>query len=336
MKQKLFRYSAVLFFVILLLAWWLLRRQIEKEQTMQVMGTVAGVSFTGRPGAVPNAIAKVETVFAEVQNEANLYNLESELSRLNAQAANAPFACSEELYSLLKIARTAYEKSDGAFDITSKPLMDLWGFYRKRGKGKPAAEEISAVIQLVGLNKVQFNDEARTIFFTVPGMALDLGGIAKGYAVDRAFDAVSQTGVKTGVINLGGNIRLLPEPKRGHEGYRIGIRNPLDPDSIAETLILNNCALATSGGYERFVTYDGIQYPHIMDPRTGMPASGLLAVTVVALDAVSADWMGTAVFINGATCAEKLAALYPGTKFYLYTQSDAPEGYAVEIIPHAP
>ncbi len=282
------------------------------EERFRVMGTIAGFTFFGSPADNEEAARAARAAFEEVVRIANLYNPQSELSRLNRDAFDHPFPCSPQLWLLLEEARQAWEFSDGAFDITAKPLMDLWGFYRKRGDTLPTPEEIAAARRLVGLEKVTFDDDKQTVRFTLPGMALDLGGIAKGFAVDLAAEAVIDLGLQQGVIDLGGNLRLLPEPPPGKEFYSVGIRNPAKPDTILPgTYELRSASLSTSGNYERFVTIQGKLYGHIMNPATGEPTTATGSVTVIAPSAMLADWLSTTLFLNPSS-AEKATQTFPG------------------------
>lgn len=301
---------------------WAVRREARLEtfrQVFPVMGTIGAFTLYGDdPAAVSEAMAAARAEFDRVQKLANLYDPESELSRLNRSAATAPFACSDELWLLLDEARQAYEFSGGAFDITSKPLMDLWGFYRKRGESLPADEEIARARELVGLDRVEFDDEAHTVRFPKPGMAFDLGGIAKGYAVDLAADAIASRGFTRGIIDLGGNLKLLPQGPPGHSFYRVGIRDPRDRNAVLpEPLELRNAALSTSGDYERFVILGGVRYGHIMNPATGMPTQAEYSVTVVAPSALLADWLSTAVFLCGEPLARQAEESFPGVEVIL-------------------
>lgn len=285
-----------------------------------IMGTVAAFTLYGEPERTGVAADAARSEFDRVLKLCNLYDQESELSQLNQTAATEAFVCSEELWGLLTAARRAYELSDGAFDISAKPLMDLWGFYRRRGDAPPTAEEIRETCAKVGLDKVRFDEAARSVFFTVPGMAFDLGGIAKGYAVDRAAEAVITAGVRRGVIDLGGNLRLLPEPPPGIDCYRVGIRDPEKRDAVLpEVLEVLDVSISTSGDYERFVTLGEHRYGHIMNPLTGIPSPGKWAVTVLAPSALEADWMSTAVFICGEPLAEELEAKLPGVEILIRT-----------------
>ena len=148
------------------------------EHSFPAMGTGAAFTFWGAPEKAELAAKNGRAEFDRVVRACNLYDPESELAKLNRSAAEAPFGCSDELWVLLSEARQAYEFSGGAFDITAKPLMDLWGFYRRRGDSLPSEAEIAEAKKRVGLDKVVFDDEKQTVKFTVPGMAFDLGGIA--------------------------------------------------------------------------------------------------------------------------------------------------------------
>jgi thiamine biosynthesis lipoprotein len=288
-----------------------------------VMGTQASVVVYGDGTSSEAAVAAVRETLLRIEKVANLYDPFSELARLNAGAASAPFVCSEELWAILSAARKTYQLSGGAFDISAKPLMDLWGFYRKRGDFPPSETEIAETLTKVGLDKVIFDDARRSVRFTVPGMAFDLGGIAKGFAVDRAAAAVMALGIRRGIIDLGGNIRVLPEPPPGKAVYHIAIRNPGKKDEFFEKKLemLDN-AVATSGNYERFVVLAGRKYAHIINPVSGKPVDGDTGVTVVTRLALDADALSTTCFLLGsAWCRENRAKLPPDTTIYFYTAS---------------
>ncbi len=308
----------VLFFVLALFAVWRLDRATQQattkfELTFPIMGTVASFTFYTSPELAEQAAERARAAFDRTVELCNLRDAESELSRLNAQAYDNPFVCSPELWFLLLESRKAYLFSDGLFDISSKPLMDLWGFYRKRGDVAPSEREIAEAMTRVGLGKVEFNETDRSVRFTVPGMGLDFGGIAKGYAVDRAVEAVEAIGVRSGVVDLGGNLRLLPKPPPGQDAYRVGIRSPgNDGELLDDVLELCNVALSTSGNYERFVTLSGVQYGHIMNPKTGKSTQTSGSATVVALSAMQADWLSTSVFLGGRDLAKRAESAFRG------------------------
>ena len=281
------------------------------------MGTVAGcVLYTSDPALAEAGFAAVRREFDRVSAACNLHDHQSELSRLNREAAKDFFVCSELLWRVLVEARTAHRYSDGAFDITVKPLMNLRGFYRKRDK-LPSAPEIAETLKLVGLDKLEWDEPRRAVRFEKPGMALDLGGIAKGYALDLAAKAVLDLGIRRGVIDLGGNLFLLPEPPPGKTRYQIGIRSPSGDGDSGEFLELpGNCAISTSGSYERFVVLEGKRCGHVVDPATGDAPYRNYSVTAVAPTGIASDWLSSSAFLRGKELADKLERELPGVKFY--------------------
>lgn len=279
-----------------------------------VMGTMVEVKLYGEAVAAARAADAVQAEFLAVEQACNIFDPESEISRLNERAGNEPVACSELLWDVLVSARRFYAFSDGAFDITARPLMDLWGFYRKR-QTLPDEAEIVAAQQRVGLDKVAFDDAARSIRFLAPDVRIDLGGIAKGYAVDRAVAAALAQGITAGTINLGGNVACLPDPPPGRDAYRIGIRHPRDRDELCGTVVISgSLAMATSGNYEKSVVIEGRRFTHIMDPSTGRPVADMMAVTVITPRAVDSDGLSTAIFIRGEALARRACAEIPGTR----------------------
>lgn len=287
------------------------------RQQFQIMGTVAAFTlYCPDEETFKTAAAAGIKEFEKVSLLANLYDKTSELSCLNASAYSKQFICSEAMWQLLTRAERAFHDSSGGFDITVKPLMDLWGFYRKR-QTLPSAREIASAKNKVGFPLLKLDHKSRTVQFSVPGMALDLGGIAKGYALDRAFEAVIACGVTRGVLDLGGNLKLLPDPPPGKKFYTVGIKNPDDTSKILHTKLElpGDSAVSTSGDYERFVIIGNRRCGHIIDPRTGSPAPAN-AVTVSTKSAMDADIFSTTAYLEGSKGAEKLKERYPGTEFY--------------------
>ena len=280
----------------------------------QTMGTVAGFTWHDTTAfAALKLNEQAAEAFARVVRTANLRDSDSEISRLNAAAGEKAFACSPLMWAMLTESRFAWEFSGGAFDITVKPLMDLWGFYRKRGEA-PSAQEIAAAKKRVGFDKLIFDDGRHTVRFGEKGMALDLGGIAKGFALDLAAKAVPET--TAGVFDLGGNLKFLPAPRKGKRFYTVGVRDPARPDRLTRHLIevAPGAAVSTSGDYERNVTYGGRTYGHIMDPAKGSPPEARHSVTVVCPSAMRADWLSTAVFLRGRELAEKVEKEIPQSR----------------------
>ena len=285
------------------------KKLYQSAVVFPVMSTRASLTFTdANEDEIDQAFRLARQEMEKVAGLCNYFDPGSELSRLNASASKEPFVCSKELWEILGEVRKFHRISGGAFDPTIRPLMSGWGFHRKR-KTLPTEEEISEAKKRCGFEHVIFNDENHSVFFNCPGLSIDLGGIAKGWAVDKAAEAVLKyTSVRIGIIDLGGNMRCLPEPPPGKDRYTIAVRDPKNPDGICALVgILNEC-VATSGNYERYVTIQGRQYTHIIHPVTGRPVEGVLSATVVTPRGVDSDALSTALFVNGKTFADKLSA----------------------------
>ena len=275
-------------------------RRMHSETIMfSTMSTFGTVSLAHQEKmTVSNALTAAHEAIREVEKTCNIFDPESELSMLNATAADEPFACSDLLWDVLTRARAFWRDSGGVFDVTIDPLMKLWGFHSKR-ETLPSADEIAEAKRLTGLDKVAFDDEKHTVKFTVPGMSINLGGIAKGYALDRAAAAVRKLGVKTGWIEIGGNILALPK-KSGGGKYAAGIKNPFYKEQLLGKTAISDAAISTSGNYERYVVIDGKQYTHIID--------------VIAPTGVASDALSTSIFIAGPDAVAGWTKKFPGLR----------------------
>jgi len=301
----------------------------QEYRTYPLMGTIVEVSLYGDKKQAVAAADRVYEQLHRIELLANIYNPQSELSMLNRTAAQKPFVCSPVLWDILQESRRAWTLSHGAFDITVKPLMDLWGFYRKRGDQVPSKEEVAAAMLKVGLDKVKFDDAARSVFFTVAGMSFDLGGIAKGYAVGLAADAAAKAGIRCGIINLGGNMYCFPEPPPGKDAYTIGIRNPLERSTVCGSVQVRDISLATSGNYERYVVINGKHFGHHMNPATGQPWDGTLSATIITPRPVDSDLLSTSIFVGGDKLAAEVVKAIPGTSILIIRQKP---GEKVEVL----
>jgi thiamine biosynthesis lipoprotein len=163
----------------------------------------------------------------------------------------------------------------------------------------PAREDVLAAQQAVGLDKVVFDNDAKSVQFTQPGSCLDVGGMVKGYALDVVVQRLRICGIHTGMVDLGGNVFCLEGPPPGRKAYSIGVRHPFDRGRLLGTCHLLNCAVSTSGSYEQFVEFSGKRFTHIVDPRTGYPVPDVASVSVVTPRGVDSDVYSTAVFVAG-------------------------------------
>ena len=293
------------------------------SRTIPVMGTILEIKLYGENDL--NLNVAIGVAIEEIKRIEQVFSIfgDGEAASLNKEASKTPFVCSDEMWFILGESKKYFEKSEHAFDITIKPMMTLWGFYRKRNE-IPSDKEIMQTLSNVGFDKLILDDNSKSIFFKSPDMSVDFGGIVKGYAVDMAVAKIAEKGVKSGFINLGGNIRTLPEPPPGKDFYNIGIRDPLDKEKIcAFAKIADSKAIATSGNYERYIILENKHITHIIDPSDGQPVENMLSVTVVAPDALTADALSTSVFIKGGALAKKLHNENPAINFLIYRRDNS-------------
>lgn len=238
---------------------------------------------------------KVFDEFDQIEQQMSRYIESSELSELNRSAYLAPMAVSDSLYTLIRSAMAISQMSRGAFDITFASVGYLYDF--RKGL-RPKRDEIDRLLPLLNFQHIHLDDQAHTIHFRKQGTLIDLGGIAKGYAVDRGIHILMQQGVEFAHLSAGGDMRLLGD-KRG-KPWIIGIKNPRDNTKQSILLPLSNTAISTSGDYERFfIDQNGERVHHILSPKTGKPAQGIRSVTILAQDTVTSDGLSTAVFVLG-------------------------------------
>jgi thiamine biosynthesis lipoprotein len=249
--------------------------------------------------------------FAEIEQVASDYRPTSELMRLCAKAGGPPVPVSLELYVLLERAQNLSRRSNGAFDVTVGPYVALWRQARKTGQ-IPSPEALRQARPLVGWRKMRLDRKARTVQLRAPGMRLDLGGIAKGYAGDEALAALHKHGVTRALVEAGGDI-VVGDPPPGQDGWRIDLP-PLGRGSEGRTLTLANAAISTSGDTEQFVEIGGRRYSHVVDPRAGLGLTNRISATVIARDGITADGLSTAVCVLGPERGAALARSLRGVK----------------------
>jgi len=234
----------------------------------------------------------------------------SDVSQINAQAGRQPVKVAPDTMAMLQLAKKYSELSEGGFDVTIGPLMELWGFGGKNPH-IPAPEKIQAALALVGSKDLILNEHQQTAFLRRVGMKLDLGAIAKGYATEKALQVIKAHGVRKALIDAGGNIRVLGTNTKDSP-WRIGIKDPRRSEGIVAVLSLEDASAVTSGDYYRFFEVSGKRYHHIIDPRSGYPAAENIAVTAVTADAGLSDVLSTVFFVlspeKSLEMAQKLGA----------------------------
>ena len=226
------------------------------------------------------------------------YQPESELMRLCRQAGGPPVPVSDPLFEVLARAKAIYEQSSGAFDVTVAPVVRLWRRAR-RDRKMPDPDRLAEALALVGSDKMLLDPRAKTVQLTKPGMKLDLGGLAKGYAADEALRVLKSKGVTRALVAGAGDI-VVGDPPPDRDGWTIGIA-ALNPgkDGPRRYVSLSNAAVSTAGDAEQFVEIDGKRYAHIVDPRTGLGVVNRSNVTVFARDGLTADSLDTAIYVLG-------------------------------------
>lgn len=264
----------------------------EMQESFFVMNTYNTFTFYE---AVPAAVTEdIKKELAELEKLWSVTENGSEISRINGADGN-PVRISPQTADILRFALDIGEKTNGALDVSSYPLLTAWGFTTDT-RQIPTKEVLAERLTHTGYEKI------RLIGNTVqmePGMALDLGAVAKGYACDRVMEKLRQAGVSSAIVNLGGNLGLIGAKPDGSD-FKISVEHPENRDSLG-LLSLSDVTVVTSGAYERyFVGEDGKRYGHILDPKTGIPAeSGLSSVTVVGNNSRLCDALATAFFVMG-------------------------------------
>ncbi len=254
--------------------------------------------------------AALEAVFLEASRIDRLmstYKDESEISEINRQAAQSAMVVGEELYELIRRSIEISRLTDGAFDITYDSVGQYYDFRRQQ---RPDEQTVESELPNIDFRHLQLNDEARTVGFRQAGVRINLGGIAKGYVVERGIDILRSRGVNNAIVTAGGDSRLLGD-RRGRP-WMVGIRDPRKEGEVAISVPLEDEAVSTSGDYERFFDEDGVRYHHIIHPGTGTPAGGVHSATVFGSDAVVTDALSTSVFVMGVDKGLRMIATLDG------------------------
>lgn len=278
--------------------------------------------YTGEGSRRADAVAY--KVFTEMEQLEELFSRDlagSDIRKINENAGIKPVRVDARTLELIEEALYHANLSEGCFDITIAPLVDSWGFMNDRAYVPPDDERLES-LSLVDYRLLQLNHDTAEVFLPRKGMALDLGGIAKGYIVDRGVDVLKHEGISHALLNAGGDIKVLGG-KPGGGLWNVGLRHPRAAEMVANNIMagimLESSAIVTSGDYERYFEEGGRRYHHILDPFTGFPAGELASVTVVAREAANADALSTAIFILGPERGMELVERIPGVEVFLVT-----------------
>lgn len=295
--------------------------QEEKKHTRTVFFMDTQVDITYYHPSAQVAQTDIAEMFAEMQRLEKILSREatgSDLHRINEAAGREAVEVNPETIFVLRSALEFAELSDGAFDPTVAPLLEVWGFGGDF-PAVPAQEELARARELVNYRLVEIDEEKGSVFLPVPGMRLDLGGIAKGYIVDRGQES-AQESTSAVFINAGGDISIRGRKPSG-EDWRVAVQDPDNPDRFLAIITMEEGSVATSGDYQRFFEEEGQRYHHIINPFTGMPAYELSSVTVVATDTMTADALSTVIFVLGVEKGLALVESLPGVDAILMDNS---------------
>jgi len=290
------------------------------------MGSTYTVKIAGpRLDAATEAAARraVDGVFADVVDRMSAYLNDSELSRFNRFGGQVPFALSADIFAVFRLAQQVSAATNGAFDITVAPVVDAWGFGPGRAQRVVSETEVAALEQRVGWQMLTLDDHHATVTKARPDLRADLSGIAKGYAVDRAAQALDALGLVDYMVEAGGEIRTRGRNADGRP-WQIAIERPDAVPQRAHRIVpLTGLAMATSGDYRIYFERDGARYCHEIDPATGCPIRhGLASVTVVAPDCGYADAMATALIVLGPEPGYALAAARNVAALFIVREGD--------------
>lgn len=274
------------------------QENVTVKKTLKLMGTRFEITVVA-----PNediGYINIDEAVSEIQRIEKIissWDENSETSLINKNAGIAPVKVSPELFGLIERAIKISEITDGAFDITYASMDNIWKFDGSMDS-IPTEEQIKKELAKVGYEKIVLDPDTKTVFLPESGMKIAFGAIGKGYAADRAKELLVSKDVKGGIINASGDLTTWGTKVTG-EKWLVGIANPLSKDKVFSWLPVIESSVATSGNYEKFITYKGKKYSHIIDPRTGYPTTGINSVSIFAKQAELCDALATAVFIMG-------------------------------------
>lgn len=307
------------------------RQQKMEEIQLFAMDTFIDLKASGENAR--EALLKAEKEINQLEKLFSTTLEQSEVAQINQNAGQSAVTVSEDSFCLIQKAKEYYQQTDGAFDITIAPVVKAWGF-TEENKRVPSEEELQQKLQLVDNHKIHM--ENNTVFLEQQGMAIDLGGIAKGYASDKINEILKQEGITSAVLNLGGNVSVIGK-KENHK-WQIGIQDPLEEEKLAGILSVEDCSIITSGVYQRFFEQDGKRYHHIIDSKTGKPAeTGLLSVTIISKNGTMADALSTSFMIMGMEKSidlwkksDNFSAIFITDKNEIYVTQDIVEDFCLE------
>ena len=234
---------------------------------------------------------------ARIEKLISSWDVNSETSLINKLSGIKPIKVDKELFDLIERSIAISTLTNGAFDISYASMDRIWK-YDGTMREMPSEEKISSSIKKVGYQNIIIDKEAQTVFLKLKGMKIGFGAIGKGYAADKAKALLIEKGAKAGIINASGDLNAWGKQANGKD-WMVAITNPLNKNKVFSWLPINDSAIVTSGNYEKFISFNGIRYSHIIDPRTGYPSTGIISTSIMTSNAELADAISTSVFVMG-------------------------------------
>ena len=274
------------------------------------MGTRFEITLVSTQEAANQYLNAAQGEIERIERLISSWDANSQTAEINRQAGIKPVKVAKELYDLIARSIEISKITQGAFDISYAALDPVW-FFDGRMKAVPSESERLKSVQNIGFKDLVLNAKEQTVYLPKKGMKIGFGAIGKGFAADATKKLMKSLGVSSGIINASGDLTSWGKKPDGTD-WQVGISNPENPTKVFSWFPVRDAAVATSGNYEKYVTLEGKQYSHIMDPRTGMPVSGIKSVTVFAPNAELADAFATAVFIMGIDTGIDTISQLPG------------------------
>ncbi|WP_419211464.1 FAD:protein FMN transferase [Maribacter sp. X9] len=286
------------FTILAFLAVGFLFGQQPYKRTLKLMGSRFDITVVAKDSLEANGyIDLAVNEISRIERLISSWDENSQTSEINRNAGIEPVKVDAELYNLIQRAIGISNLTDGAFDISYASMDKIWKFDGSM-KEMPSKESIQNSVSKVGFHNIVLDKENSTVFLKLDGMKIGFGAIGKGYAADRAKDLLISKGVVSGIINASGDMNTWGRQPDGKE-WKVAITNPMDKNKVFALLPITDGAVVTSGNYEKYVNFNNVRYTHIIDPRTGYPATGIISVTVFAPKAELADALATSVFVMG-------------------------------------
>lgn len=317
MMKKIYLFIAVILVIFSVYSFFTVQKEYSRQEF--AMDTVITLKAKGRNAekALEDAVNEIK----RIDRLMNAYNSESDIFKINSAPHGTEVSVSDEVFDLIALSKDISEKTDGAFDISVKPLSDLWNI-NSDNPVVPSEDEIHKILKSVDYRNIILNKKDKTVVLSKENIEISLGGIAKGYAADRVAEIFKNHNIKSGIADLGGNIYAIGK-KNPISKWKIGIQTPFKPrGEYFKICSASDTSVVTSGAYERCFKKDGKLYHHILNPQTGYPSDcGLQSATVICSNSAVADALSTAVYVAGADKTQKFLKNFDNVQLIILTEN---------------